>query len=203
MRFRTWPVAAVGLGVGSLAAYAKEDQRWTFFEIDPAVERLARRQEYFRHLERCGTHCQVVLGDARLSLAARSGERYGVIVLDAFSSDAIPIHLMTREALAVYLSRLSPDGILAFHVSNRHLVLGPILANLAADAGLAAAEQVHQVTREEAETGRSGSDWVLMSRDASAIDTLLADERWVKLTPHPSAPLWTDDFSNILSVLRP
>jgi hypothetical protein len=196
-------VVAIGLGVGSLAAYAGAGQRWTFLEIDPAVERIARRPEYFRHLDRCGARCEVVLGDARLSLAARPGERYGLVVLDAFNSDAIPMHLVTREAVALYLSRLTPDGVLAFHVSNRHLVLGPVLANLAADARLFAAEQVHLVTRAEAETGRTGSDWVVMSKDRGAIDRLLADERWVRLTPQPSAPLWTDDFSNILSVLRP
>jgi spermidine synthase len=197
---RAREVAVIGLGVGSLAAYATDGQRWTFYEIDPAVENIARRPEYFTHLRDCGQRCRVVIGDARLSLA-RTEEHYDVLVLDAFSSDAIPVHLVTGEAISVYLNRLTPDGVLAFHISNRHLNLSPVLARLAADAGLTLLEQRHVVTPEEEARGRSSSHWILMTRAPRTLDPLLEDSRWSHAEELSSQP-WTDDFSNILSVLR-
>jgi hypothetical protein len=107
-------VAVVGLGVGTLAAYARPDQRWTFYEIDPAVERIARAPNGFTFLRGCGDRCNVVLGDARLSLARESDRTFGLFVLDAFSSDSIPVHLITSEAIDLYLKRLGPDGVIAF-----------------------------------------------------------------------------------------
>ena len=130
-------IAVVGLGVGTLASYRTPGQQWTFYEIDPEVERIARTDAYFTYLRSCGDGCRVVLGDARLSLARAPLHGYGLIVLDAFSSDAIPIHLMTTEALGLYLSRLAPAGVLAFHITNRHLTLAPVLARLALSHGLA------------------------------------------------------------------
>lgn len=194
-------VAAVGLGVGSLAAYAGPHQRWTFYEIDPAVERIARTTNYFTFLEECRHRCRVVLGDARLSLAASAEAQYGVLVVDAFSSDAIPVHLITREAMALYLNGLETDGVLAFHISNRHLDLAPVLSALAADAGLAGAEQSHEVSVDEAASGRNSSRWVVMARDPQILEPLLRDQRWAPLA-QPSVSLWTDDFSNLLSAFR-
>src|SRR5262249_13650307 len=138
---QTPSVAVVGLGVGTLASYATSHQHWTFFEIDPAVEHIARNPAYFTYLRQCGDSCRVVLGDARLSLVNESAAQYGLIVLDAFSSDAIPIHLITQEALSLYLTRLAPDGVMAFHISNRHVLLNAILARLAASHQLAVLEQ--------------------------------------------------------------
>jgi spermidine synthase len=195
-------VAVIGLGIGSLAAYATAQQQWTFYEIDPAVERIARTRRFFTHLDDCGSRCRVVLGDARLSLNREPEGRFGLLVLDAFSSDAIPVHLITREALSLYTARLTADGVLAFHVSNRHLSLVPVLANLAADAGLPAVQQFHQATPDEIRTGRSGSQWVVMTRAFETIRPLLEDDRWRRLPPHASGPLWTDDFSNIVSILK-
>lgn len=193
-------VAVVGLGIGSLAAYATERQRWTFFEIDPAVERIARNQRYFSLLGACGSRCRVVLGDARLSLV-RSDTRFDVIVLDAFSSDAIPMHLMTREAFDVYLRHLKPGGILMFHISNRYLALGDVLGRLASDRRLTAFEQVQTVSA-KAGNELASSDWVVASADADALAPLAADARWKILSPRTGTPLWTDDFSNILTALR-
>src|SRR5262249_13115557 len=105
-------VAVVGLGVGPLATYARPDQHWTCYEIDPAVERIARAPNGFTYMSACGDRCSVVLGDARLSLARESEPSYGVFVLDAFSSDSIPVHLITSEAIDLYLRRLAPDGII-------------------------------------------------------------------------------------------
>jgi hypothetical protein len=193
-------VAVVGLGVGALASYASSGQRWTFYEIDPTVERLSRAG-YFTFLGDCGDRCHVVIGDARLSLAAARPEAYGLIVLDAFSSDAIPMHLMTAEAVSLYLSRLAPRGVLAFHVSNRHLTLGPILGRLALAARLQAREQNQTVTASEEDLGQSASQWVVMARDAQDLGALSSNARWMAPTVSASTPLWTDDFSNILSVL--
>jgi spermidine synthase len=194
-------IAVVGLGVGSLSSYSHEGQRWTFYEIDPAVERIAR-SKYFTHLETCGPRCQVVIGDARLALARATQERYDLIVLDAFSSDAIPVHLLTREALELYLSRLSPGGVMAFHISNRHLALGPVLAGVSRSIGLTAIEQVHAVTASEGSAGQSTSDWVLVSRRPADLEPLNSSGNWTTLIG-PSAPLpWTDDFSNILTALK-
>ena len=134
-------VAAIGLGVGTLAAYVRPGQAWTFYEIDPAIERIARDERYFTFLQACGAACRVVIGDARLSLAADTGSRYDLIALDAFSSDAIPMHLLTHEAMSVYLSRLAPHGVLAIHVSNRHLRLDGVVGRLAAANGLVALEE--------------------------------------------------------------
>jgi hypothetical protein len=194
-------VAVVGLGVGSLAAYARAGQTWTFYEIDPAVERIARDTRYFTFLRDCAERCRVVLGDARLSLDHAASSRFGLIVLDAFSSDAIPVHLLTREALSMYLARLSRDGILAFHISNRHLRLAPVLARVAASHRLTAIRQRHSTSRDQDAAGQSGSEWMLMAREERHLAPLLGDSRWTREHASPSTPLWTDDFSNVLSVL--
>lgn len=195
-------IAVVGLGVGSLATYVTEGQRWTFYELDPAVERLARSAEYFTYMGNCGGRCRVVLGDARISLAAAKPNQYGLIVLDAFSSDAIPMHLMTSEAFTLYLSRLSQDGVLAFHISNRHLSLGPVVARLGRLHGLTVLEQLDGVTAEDATNGKSASDWVFMAKNPTDLGPLVADKRWVPPVVSDSTPLWTDDSSSILSVIH-
>ena len=195
------PVAAVGLGVGSLAAYRKPGQPWTFYEIDPEVERIARTDKYFTYLRACGDDCRVLLGDARLSLARVPQHSYGLMILDAFSSDAIPVHLMTREAVALYLSRLVPGGVLAFHISNRHLNLAPVLAQIAASHGLAIRQQVHKV--DPARTPAVlASWWIVMAQHDSDLGPLASDARWTIPRIPASTPLWTDDFSNIFSVLN-
>ena len=177
-------------------------QHWTFFEIDPAIERIARTPEYFSFMDACGDRCHVVIGDARISLTRVPEHAYDLLVLDAFSSDSIPMHLMTREAFSLYLSRLAPDGALVMHISNRHLRLAPVVARLAASQGLdrAAADR-----RDGA--GLAGrEERVALDRDELAaradLDVLtqrppMARRSWRR----PSTPLWTDDFSNILSVL--
>ena len=192
-------VAAVGLGTGTLAAYVKPDQRWTFFEIDPEVERIARTAAYFTHLHTCGTRCDVVIGDARLSLQNRS-DKYDLIVLDAFSSDSIPIHLLTREAVQIYLDRLNPDGILAVHISNNHLDLRPVLAGIARDLGLTGREQFQNPT--ETTTGKFSSVWAVLARSDAALGPMVAsNDKWNELKDG-DIRTWTDDFSNIWKVIR-
>jgi spermidine synthase len=193
-------IAVVGLGVGTLASYRTPGQRWTFYEIDPEVEQIARTDAYFTYLRSCGDACHVVLGDARVSLARAPLHEYGFIVLDAFSSDAIPIHLMTTEALELYLSRLTPGGALAFHISNLHLTLAPVLARLALSHGLAVRLQQHSAGQ-TITSGPLSSEWMVMARSAADLGSLAIDARWRTPAIPPSTPLWTDDFSNILSVL--
>jgi hypothetical protein len=129
-------VAVVGLGTGSIACYGRPGERWTYYEIDPVVERIARDRRYFTFLSDCPPEVDIVLGDARLTVPRAAAGSYDLIVLDAFSSDAIPIHLVTREALGEYLDKLTPGGAIAFHISNRHLDLEPVLARIARDANL-------------------------------------------------------------------
>ncbi len=195
-------VAVIGLGTGSLSSYAWEGQSWTFFEIDPAVERLARDPLYFTFLEDCPAEVEVVLGDARLTLARAPDEAYDLIIFDAFSSDAVPTHLISREALSLYLTKLADGGMLMFHISNRYLDLKPVLANLAADAGLVCRYQDYQVNETEQATYGSRSTWVVMARSQEDLGGLAQDERWTQPNPDPRVGLWTDEYSNILSVFR-
>jgi hypothetical protein len=197
------PVGVAGLGTGALAAYAEQGQELTFFEIDPAVERLARNPEYFTYLARTKGKLRVELGDARLTLAREPDGHYGLLVLDAFSSDAIPVHLLTVEALDVYLAKLAPQGVLAFHITNNYFDLSPVLARLAQERGLVAIEQQEEtLTPAQYARVKRISHWVLLARDRQAFDFLGKDDRWRALTPGPDAPLWTDDFSSLWSVLR-
>ncbi|MBI4355428.1 MAG: fused MFS/spermidine synthase [Candidatus Omnitrophica bacterium] len=196
-------VAVVGLGTGSTAGYAKPGQRWTFYEIDPAVERLARNPRYFTFLQDCAPDAHVVLGDARLSLLRASDRDYGLIIVDAFSSDAIPVHLITRQAVALYLRKLSPGGLLAFHISNRYLELQPVLGDLAAGAQLVCVAQLEKaVAQADWDQGKSSSQWVVMARRQGDLGPLASDARWERVTGRPGAEEWTDDFSNIVSVFR-
>jgi hypothetical protein len=195
-------VAVIGLGVGALASYATPNQLWTFYEIDPAVERIARNPRYFTFLQQCGTRCRVILGDARLSLAKTRPNTFGLIVIDAFNSDAIPTHLITSEAISLYESRLIPGGVLALHISNRHLSLGGVLARLALEHRLIMREQQQLVTAAEENRGKRASDWVVLAADHAALGKLAEDARWRTVNVSPSVRPWTDDFSNILSILR-
>ncbi len=192
-------VGVVGLGVGSLAAYAQAGQRWTFYEIDPAVERIARDHRYFTFLRACGDTCKVVLGDGRLTIAA-TAETHDVLILDAFSSDAIPVHLLTTEAIQTYLRRLREAGVLVFHVSNRHFDLQPVLGRLAADQQLLAVARFDHSDR-QSEAGRNASRWVALSRNAESLKSLTAARGWVRVGAGTERP-WTDDFTNVWSVLQ-
>jgi hypothetical protein len=193
-------IAVIGLGVGTLSTYATPDQRWTFFEIDPAIEQIARTPAYFTFLDACGDRCHVVQGDARLSLARVPERSYDLLVVDAFSSDSIPLHLMTREAMDLYLSRLTPGGSLLMHVSNRHLRLAPIVGRLAADRGAFAVRHL-ELQGPDWPEGKQPSDWIAISRNSGDLASLIVNNHWQPLAASPSTPLWTDDFSNLVSVL--
>jgi hypothetical protein len=195
-------VAVVGLGAGSLASYGKPGQMWDFYEIDPAVARIAQNPRWFTFLSDSPAAVRVILGDARLTLA-RSGARYDRLILDAYSSDAIPVHLMTREALTLYLERLAPRGILAFHISNAHLDMEPVLAELAADRGLVCrVNDDTDVSADEARRGKSPSKWAVLARTPEDLGPLAVSPRWLPARRQPHARVWTDSFSSILTIFR-
>jgi spermidine synthase len=195
-------IGVVGLGIGTVACYARPGQEWTFFEIDPAVTRLARDERYFHYLADCAPDAPVVHGDARLSLKKSPDGGFDLLILDAFSSDSIPVHLLTREALRLYRDKLAPGGVLMVHISNRKLDLAPVLANGAAAAGMTAIVQTDIVPSEGRAEYVFTSRWVALAAGAADLDAVGTDARWHPLPPRPDASLWTDDYSNILGALR-
>ncbi len=196
-------IAMVGLGTGALAAYGRTGESWRFYEIDPAVERIARDTRFFTYLHDSAADIEVILGDARLSLEQAPDRHYGLIVLDAYSSDAIPVHLLTREAVQLYREKLAPEGLLAFHVSNLHLDLMPLAANLAHDAGLYHLFQDDtEVSEMELLEGKLPSQWILMAEDPSALEPFLEAPQWQHLSPDPELRIWTDRYSSLFEVLR-
>jgi SAM-dependent methyltransferase len=194
-------VAVVGLGAGSVACYRQPGERWTFFEIDAAVARIARDPRYFTYLQDCAPDAEVVLGDARLSLTSMPDRAYDLLIMDAYSADAIPVHLLTREAFALYRRKLAPGGVLALHISNLYFNLAPVVSALAADAGMVMRLR-DEVTLSAAESaqGKSTSDWVVVAERESDLGSLLALPRWERVAP--ARTVWTDDFSSALSALR-
>ena len=194
-------VAVIGLGVGAMASYSQPGQEWTFYEINPDVINIARNSKYFTYLQNCATgSLNVVEGDARLNLQNAPAGHYGLIVLDAFSSDAIPVHLITQQALDLYLSKLAGAGILAFHISNRSLDLKPILADLAQSRNLVCIgfDDLNPGSFE----GKDPSQWVVMARSAPEISNLSINSQWQQLKGRKDRRVWSDDFSNIISAIK-
>ena len=190
-------VGIVGLGVGGLAAYGRPGDSYTFFEIDPAVVEIAENTEFFTYLSGTPAAVEVVVGDGRLALGD-SDEQFDLLVIDAFNSDAIPIHLLTREAIETYAERLVEDGVLAIHVSNRHFALAPVVGRVGGALGLSGRVQFYRPTEAEANEGSLGSLWVVLARNPGTLSW--ADSRWEELLSE--GPLWTDDYSDILRVWR-
>ena len=193
-------VAAIGLGAGSLASYIGPEQSVTFYEIDPEIERIARNPEYFTFLSDCRGDVEVMVGDGRLTLAQSPDRHYGLIVLDAFSSDAIPTHLLTREAIELYLSKLEDDGVLVFHISNRYLNLEPLIAGLGADAGLVGLTRTDtKLTALEEADGKTPSIYAVLARNRKHLGGLANHPDWTPLLDPSGAKVWTDQYTSILS----
>ena len=197
-------IGVVGLGTGTLACYKSAGQDWTFYEIDPAIVAVARDAAQFTFLSRCQPDPRIVLGDARLSLARAPAKAADILVIDAFSSDSVPVHLLTREAFATYRRHLADGGLLMVHISNRYLDLKPVVAAAARDGWQAR-------TRDFApdETGRrdhqTSSDWIALSPSPATIarlESLSQRGSWKPLAPHSGFDAWTDDHASILSVIR-
>lgn len=196
----TATVGAVGQGTGNLACYAKPGQAWTFFEIDPLVDAIARDPHWFTFLGRASVAATTVLGDARTQLQAWTGPKFDLLVLDAYSSDSIPIHLLTVEAMALYWRNAQPDAVLAFHVSNRYFDLPPVVGALAVDSNaVALVREDATLTDAERAEGKSESVWVAVARNPRRLDALRATGQWRAVTPAVRA--WTDDRASALDVL--
>ncbi len=194
-------VAIVGLGAGSMTCYVTPPRQLTYYEIDPVVERIAGDPKYFTFLRDCNPQARVVLGDARMSLQTAPDHSYGMIIIDAFSGDSIPVHLLTREAFRLYLTKLTPGGILAFHLSNRYLDLLPVVGTLAGDAGLVGlVEKDTRLTEARVKSGSWGSIWAVVGRSSKDFGRLASDSRWTPLVGKPGSAVWTDDFSSVMSV---
>jgi spermidine synthase len=205
-RFRD--VGVVGLGAGALAGYVNGGIRMDFFEIDEAVIRIAENPLYFTYLTdaraRAGSTVRTMPVDGRLGLRAQPSASYDLIVIDAFSSDAIPTHLITREAVAMYEARLKPRGVIAFHVSSRFFDLPPVLARIADDQHLVAyVRDDKDIPPERAAEAMRPSTWVVLARGDQDLGKI-ADSvpRWVRLVPNSLDSLWTDDYTNLIGVLQ-
>ena len=201
-------IAVIGLGAGSLAAYAPGGGEITFYELDPEVARIAGDERFFSYLRDSRAHVDVRIGDGRLGLESAPDGHYGLIVLDAFSSDAPPVHLMTREALELYFRKLRPDGLLLVNLTNQHLDLEPVFHSIAAALnfkGLATSDDATSV--EQVIEGKNRSSWLVLGRNRDALGTLVLSSDWWPVPVESSGPpdrrfLWTDDHSSVLPVLR-
>ena len=195
---RSLRVGAVGLGVGTIAAYGKAGDHYRFYEIDDAVVQAARR--HFSFLADSPATVDVVLGDGRLRLQQDEAQRFDVLVVDAFSGDSIPVHLLTREAVALYRQRLAPGGVMAIHVSNTYLELAPVVGRIADELGLQQAFIADPGV--DGDPSTAVSDWVLLAEDRQVLDLPLIREAATPMPERPGQRAWTDDYSNILQVLK-
>ena len=192
-------VGVVGLGTGTLACWRAPGQRWTFFEIDRAVLELSRRAR-FTYLRECAPGAEVRIGDARVELAKLPPASFDVLAVDAFSSDAIPLHLLTAEALGVYVRALAPDGVLMLHISNRYFALEPQLAAALRPLGMDARVLTDAPKRDSV---LAASVWVAVARDPAQLARITAGRReWEALPESPETRPWTDEHASILPAVR-
>ncbi|MBL8793499.1 MAG: fused MFS/spermidine synthase, partial [Planctomycetia bacterium] len=229
----TRPIAVLGLGTGTLAGYILPDQEIVFYEIDPLAVEIARNPAYFTYLSDCRGKVDVILGDGRLKLKEAPDRKFRMLFMDAFSSDSIPVHLVTKEAVKLYFEKLTDDGVLVVNVSNRYLRPAPVLGNIGKELGLVGLTKWDSYYYWGQSTpGKASSDWVIMARKWEDLEPIRARQRsawqaaemnallglcqtnatipgiftryweWEELKADPAKPLWTDDFSNLLSILQ-
>ncbi|MVZ97657.1 hypothetical protein EUU23_08050 [Sphingorhabdus sp. IMCC26285] len=202
-------VGIVGLGTGTLGCYKKPGQNWTFFEIDPLVIEIARDRKIFSFLEKCAPDVKITLGDARLTLAEVPKGHFDILALDAFSSDSIPLHLLTKEAFATYRRTLKPDGLLLVHISNRYIDLNPVIAAEAKANGWYAALRHDSPTQAMINKGIRASQWIALSPDPAKLAQLTGpvdridsryydSDQWLHLDPPGDVAPWTDDYASVL-----
>ncbi|OAN56299.1 spermidine synthase [Sphingobium sp. TCM1] len=198
-------IDVVGLGAGTLACYIQPGQTWRFYEIDPAMVDIARDPAHFSFLSRCQPRAAIVVGDARMTLARQAAGGADLLVIDAFSSDSIPVHLLTREALAIYGRRLAPDGLLLIHISNRYLDLRPVIAADATAEGWQARLRHYRPDPKDAKRHYAASVWIALSRDGTQLDRLARASgaaSWQPLPARPGFSVWSDDHASILPILK-
>ena len=199
----TRSVGVVGLGVGTVACYRLPGEEWTFFEIDPQVVSMARNTKLFWYLSACAPDARIVLGDGRLELATVSANTYDLLILDAYSSDQPPLHMLTSEAFALFTSRVAPGGFIAFHISNRYFNLSPVLGNLAASVGWKAwINRDGNLSQKRALLGEMESQWVVVAHDANDVRAIASDQHWRQLVRNPALRTWSDDYSSLLLILH-
>jgi SAM-dependent methyltransferase/FtsH-binding integral membrane protein len=195
--------AVVGLGTGAIATYSQPGQQWTYYEINPAVLDVASRNEYFTYLNQCtATPVKTILGDARLQLRHAPDGHYGLIVLDAFSSDAVPAHLLTQQALQLYLAKLAPGGRLLFHTSNHYLDLQRVIAALARSENLVCLASAATKQKENLAEGQDSAYWMALARTEAELGALLSHPHWRRVEVQAAGQPWSDDYSNFLSVFK-
>ena len=192
---RSKPVGAVGLGIGTIKCTLKKGQQIDFFEIDAMAQQLAENTDFFQQLSDCPGSYRILIGDGRLKLDEQPDGTYGLIVLDAFSSDAIPAHLLTREAMAIYLAKLAPHGVLLLHTTNRHLDLWPLIGAHAEDMGFVAYGRYF--SKDGRQWKNSNSNWVLVAREEGDIAPAVQEEGWQRIRSEGDTP-WTDTYINLL-----
>ena len=190
----------VGLGAGGVACHAQPGQSFTYYEIDPIVVDLATDTDHFTFLSSCTPDAPIILGDARITLGHAAPKQFDLLLLDAFSSDSIPVHLLTREAMQLYLSRLSDDGVLVFHISNRHIDLVPVLARIGAAEQAVMRHQFYMPTPEEAAQGVQPTNVMMFAKSETALSPFAEDARWQPVTADDQRP-WTDDYSNLVGAM--
>lgn len=197
-----WDIGIIGLGAGTLACYTKPGQTWTFYELDPLVIDIAKAPKYFTYISQCNPNIRMVPGDARLSLMKEPGHKFDLYIVDAFSSDSIPTHLLTEEAIRLYFDKIKPAGILALHITNRHLALKKVLAVHEKQLHLSALIQ-------EFKPGGDiplvvATDWVVMAKQPETLDVLRQSQlgNWQKLPIEFNIKPWTDDFTNIVTIWK-
>ncbi len=194
-------VAVIGLGIGAMAGYARPGQDWTFYELNPEVIKIARNENYFTYLSKCARQeVRIVSGDARLNLHGALDGSFGLIVFDAFNSDSLPTHLLTIEAIGLYLSKLGGNGLLAFHISNRSVDLRPVLA-AAADA-VDAECLWRRDTEDSLARGKDASEWVVLVRRANSLESLAHLLKWERITSDKRDAMWTDNYASLIKVIR-
>jgi SAM-dependent methyltransferase len=197
-------IDVVGLGAGTLACYSRPGQHWLFYEIDPAIVRIARNPNQFTFLSRCLPNAEVAVGDARLTLEHAPAAAADILVVDAFSSDSVPMHLLTREAFRAYRRHLAPNGLLLVHISNRYLDLKPVIAS-ELQYGWTGRARLFVPTERESRESQSGSLWIALSPSSETIARLeqaSGQQRWNALRPRPGFAAWTDDHASILPIIK-
>ncbi|WP_024299374.1 fused MFS/spermidine synthase [Methylomicrobium lacus] len=199
---QNWEIGVVGLGAGTLNCYAKPTQNWTFYELDPLVVEVASNPKYFTYISGCNPKVAMRVGDARLSLEKEPDQKFDLYVIDAFSSDSIPTHLLTQEAIQLYFQKLKPNGILALHITNRHLALKKVLADHAKQLHYDALLQEF-VPQQEIPLV-AATDWVVMAKKPETLDPLRSSSlgKWQKLPITFGLKPWTDDFTNIVTIWK-
>ncbi|MGA0114248.1 MAG: spermidine synthase [Burkholderiales bacterium] len=190
-------VGVVGLGTGTLATYGRKDDIYRFYEINPQVIELARSE--FSFLDGSAARIETLLGDARLTMEREPAQRYDVLAIDAFSSDSIPAHLITQQAMGVYLKNLKPDGVVAFHVTNRFLNLAPVVKRIADEHGLHTVLVTDEALNDD---DSAKTDWVLVSRSPAALAHPRITESSARIAEIPGLRLWTDSFNNLFKILK-